>query len=249
MFSIVRCGALICAAFAMALFVAPASARPHHGVHSHKVHHAKFHKRKLHRSYARHRRGMRARHYARSRSYRGAWRHHARHHGRYHARRYARYTNRYRSVRRHHAMRRHHVARRYVAQARHASRRHTRPVAVDVSASRSPLVAVARRYMGTNPTGRSRLWCARFMNLVLKRTGHKGTGSDMARSFVSYGTRVRGPQVGSIAVLSRGRRGGHVGIVTGIDRRGNPIIISGNHGRRVGEGAYPRSRVLAYVKP
>jgi uncharacterized protein (TIGR02594 family) len=123
------------------------------------------------------------------------------------------------------------------------------PVAADISASRSPLVAVARRYMGTNPTGRSRLWCARFMNFVLKRTGHKGTGSDMARSFVSYGKRVHGPQVGSIAVLSRGRGGGHVGIVTGVDKRGNPIIISGNHGRKVGVGAYPRSRVLAYVKP
>lgn len=103
--------------------------------------------------------------------------------------------------------------------------------------------------MGTNPTGRSSLWCARFMNFVLQRTGHKGTGSDMARSFVSYGRRVHGPQVGSIAVLSRGRGGGHVGVVTGVDKRGNPIIISGNHGRRVGEGAYPRSRVLAYVKP
>ncbi len=113
----------------------------------------------------------------------------------------------------------------------------------------SALIAVARRYLGTNPTGRRSLWCARFMNLVLQRTGHRGTGSDMARSFVSYGTRVRGPQVGAIAVLSRGRGGGHVGIVTGVDERGNPVIISGNHGRKVGEGAYPRARVLAYVKP
>jgi hypothetical protein len=37
--------------------------------------------------------------------------------------------------------------------------------------------------------------------------------------------------------------------VTGVDKRGNPIIISGNHGRKVGVGAYPHSRVLAYVKP
>lgn len=122
-------------------------------------------------------------------------------------------------------------------------------MSIAASGSGSSLVSVARRYLGTNPTGRRSLWCARFMNFVLQRTGHKGTGSDMARSFVSYGRRVHGPQIGSIAVLSRGRGGGHVGIVTGVDKRGNPVIISGNHGHRVGEGAYPRSRVLAYVKP
>ena len=87
------------------------------------------------------------------------------------------------------------------------------------------------------------------MNLVLKRTGRPGTGSNMARSFASYGHRVPGPQIGAIAVMSRGRRGGHVGIVSGIDPHGNPIIISGNHGRRVAESVYPRGRIYAYVMP
>ena len=85
--------------------------------------------------------------------------------------------------------------------------------------------------------------------MVLERTGRRGTGSDMASSFASFGSRVSGPQVGAIAVMSRGKRGGHVGIVSGIDRSGNPIIISGNHGGRVGEGAYPRGRIYAYVMP
>ncbi len=111
------------------------------------------------------------------------------------------------------------------------------------------LVANARRYLGGNPTGRSRLWCARFMNMVLERSGMRGSGSDMARSFASYGTRVSGPQVGAIAVMSRGRRGGHVGVVSGIDASGNPIVISGNHGRRVAESVYSKSRVYAYVMP
>ena len=39
------------------------------------------------------------------------------------------------------------------------------------------------------------------------------------------------------------------GVVSGIDPSGNPIIISGNHGHKVGEGVYPRSRVYAYVMP
>lgn len=110
-------------------------------------------------------------------------------------------------------------------------------------------LAIAEGYKGTNPTRKNSLWCADFMNLVLAQSGAKTSKSSLARSFASYGTRLSGPQVGAIAVLSRGKRGGHVGIVKGIDARGNPIIISGNHNRRVGEGTYPRNRVIAYVWP
>jgi len=112
----------------------------------------------------------------------------------------------------------------------------------------SNIVAEARRFIGGNPTGRSRLWCARFMNFVLAKTGHRGTGSDMASSFAHYGRRVSGPQVGAIAVMGR-RGGGHVGVVSGVDAKGNPIVVSGNHGRRVAEAVYPRGRVYAYVMP
>ena len=111
------------------------------------------------------------------------------------------------------------------------------------------LVTEARKYIGTNPTDRKRLWCATFMNLVLAKTGYAGTNSDAARSFAQYGHRISEPKVGAIAVLTRGKNGGHVGVVSGIDANGNPIIISGNHGRTVGEAIYPRSRVIAYVMP
>jgi uncharacterized protein (TIGR02594 family) len=110
-------------------------------------------------------------------------------------------------------------------------------------------LSVARRYKGTNPTGRRSLWCADFMNYVLKRSGMRGTSSSMARDFASYGQRLSGPKVGAIAVLSRGRNGGHVGIVTGIEEDGRIKLISGNHNDVVGEGSYPRSRVIAYVWP
>jgi uncharacterized protein (TIGR02594 family) len=112
----------------------------------------------------------------------------------------------------------------------------------------SGLVASARRYLGTNPTSRGSLWCARFMNMVLQETGHSGTGSDLAASFAHYGTRVSGPQVGAIAVMGR-RGGGHVGIITGIDAQGNPIMISGNNGNRVREAPISRGRIYAYVMP
>jgi uncharacterized protein (TIGR02594 family) len=112
----------------------------------------------------------------------------------------------------------------------------------------SDVVAEARRYIGGNPTGRGSLWCARFMNMVLQRSGHRGTGSDMAQSFASYGQRVSGPQIGAIAVMGR-RGGGHVGVVSGIDADGNPILVSGNNGNRVREASYPRGRIYAYVMP
>lgn len=111
------------------------------------------------------------------------------------------------------------------------------------------LVLEARKYMGTNPTARDRLWCATFMNMVLAKVGYSGTNSDAARSFAQYGRRINEPRIGAIAVLTRGKNGGHVGVVSGIDPSGNPIIISGNHGRKVGEAIYPRSRVIAYVMP
>ncbi|MFZ5693215.1 MAG: TIGR02594 family protein [Pseudomonadota bacterium] len=129
------------------------------------------------------------------------------------------------------------------ARASHAS------VAPTAGLGSSSLVATARAYIGTNPTGMSALWCARFMNLVLEKSGRRGTGSNMAKSFASYGRRIAGPQVGAIAVMSRGRGGGHVGIVSGIDKSGNPIIISGNHNRKVAESVYPRGRIYAYVLP
>jgi uncharacterized protein (TIGR02594 family) len=152
----------------------------------------------------------------------------------------------------------HHASKHYGHRYRHHARRGRYAAAASAEASTSQgfggfggsnLVAEARRYIGGNPTGRGSLWCARFMNMVLERSGHKGTGSDMARSFASYGQRISGPQVGAIAVMSRGRRGGHVGIVSGIDANGNPIVISGNHGRRVAESAYSRGRIYAYVMP
>jgi uncharacterized protein (TIGR02594 family) len=96
----------------------------------------------------------------------------------------------------------------------------------------------------------AKLWCADFMNFVLRKAGGKGTHSRAARSFLNFGKKLDGPRVGAIAVLTRGRKGGHVGVVSGVDADGNPIIISGNHTPKgVGEGVYARSRVIAYVVP
>lgn len=93
------------------------------------------------------------------------------------------------------------------------------------------------------------LWCADFINFILRRTGYSTTNSRAARSFLEYGKRIEGPRVGAIVVLTRGKDGGHVGIVRGTDGQGNIVVISGNHGNRVAESVYPRHRVLGYVVP
>ncbi len=96
----------------------------------------------------------------------------------------------------------------------------------------------------------TKLWCADFMNFVLRRAVGKGTQSRAARSFLKYGVKLDGPRVGAIAILYRaGPNNGHVGVVRGTDGQGNPIIVSGNHGNSVRQSVYDKSRVLAYVMP
>jgi uncharacterized protein (TIGR02594 family) len=139
----------------------------------------------------------------------------------------------------------------YAPRRAHARYRRAAPRSVTPVASAgfggSSLVADARRYLGTNPTGRRSLWCGAFMDKVLRDTGHRG-GGNLAKGYLNYGTRVSGPQVGAIAVMGR-RGGGHVGVVSGVDANGNPIVISGNHNRTVAESVYPRHRIIAYVMP
>jgi uncharacterized protein (TIGR02594 family) len=123
----------------------------------------------------------------------------------------------------------------------------SRRLALTAASTGNALVEEARKYIGTNPTGRRSLWCGAFMDLVLKETGHKG-GGNLAMGYLRYGPHVAGPQVGAIAVMGR-RGGGHVGVVSGIDPNGNPIIISGNHNHTTAESVYPRKRIVAYVVP
>ncbi|HWP24772.1 MAG TPA: TIGR02594 family protein [Xanthobacteraceae bacterium] len=121
------------------------------------------------------------------------------------------------------------------------------------SGETNPLLE-ALRWKGANAAQvgvPAELWCADFMNFILRQTGEKGTGSRAARSFLKYGKPLDGPRVGAIVVFTRGKSEltGHVGIVRGTDGDGNPIVISGNHGKKVAESVYPKHRVLGYFMP
>jgi len=96
----------------------------------------------------------------------------------------------------------------------------------------------------------AQLWCADFMNFILRRSGGAGTHSRAARSFLKYGKKLDSPRVGAIAIMTRaGPNNGHVGIVRGTDGQGNPIIVSGNHGNKVMVSTYKKERVIGYVMP
>lgn len=77
-------------------------------------------------------------------------------------------------------------------------------------------------------------WCAVAVNGVLAETGHTGTRSALARSFLSWGVELLKPTRGAIVVFPRGKSTlyGHVGIVEKV--HGNSItIVNGNIGDMV----------------
>ncbi len=111
-------------------------------------------------------------------------------------------------------------------------------------AGAASVLPVAERYRGTNPTGERRPWCAIFANMVLARTGYRGTGSAAAVSFARYGAPASGPAPGVIAVWPH-----HVGFVVGATGPGRIRVVSGNHNHRVEESTYSTRGVMAFRYP
>lgn len=85
-----------------------------------------------------------------------------------------------------------------------------------------------------------RLWCGDFMAMIAPQAAKRLDNPRWALDWAELPHTT--PHVGAGVVFR-----GHVGIVAGFDARGNPDVISGNHGRRVGRGIYPKERVVAYV--
>lgn len=107
------------------------------------------------------------------------------------------------------------------------------------------LVALARKHLGTNPTGWRSLWCGRFMAMIAPHAAKKIPNPNLAINWTKL-PKVA-PKVGAILVTRRSGGSGHVGVVIAFDKRGNPITISGNHNRKVGIGTYPKYKIIAYV--
>jgi len=81
-----------------------------------------------------------------------------------------------------------------------------------------------------------------------KHLGVANPAGNLARWWAGYGTRANGPAVGVIVVWARGRRSGHVGIITGRNERGW-IVKSGNDGHAVRERVRSVANAIAFRWP
>ncbi|MDO9384228.1 MAG: TIGR02594 family protein [Hyphomicrobiaceae bacterium] len=93
-------------------------------------------------------------------------------------------------------------------------------------------------------------WCAAFLGACLARSGIRGTGSLMARSYASWGKPVAEPEAGCIAVLTRTADPalGHVGFVVGATAD-TLFLLGGNQSDAVSVAAFPKSRLVAVRWP
>jgi hypothetical protein len=132
------------------------------------------------------------------------------------------------------------------AESAHGAVHATTEAKLDLADTANPLVALAMRYEGKNPTGWSHNWCAHYLDMVLQEAGYP-SGGNLARGYASYGQPTPA-RVGMIAVMPN-----HVGVVAFVGDD-YVILVSGNHsgssGRRtVGLGRYTMSRITTFRMP
>lgn len=102
---------------------------------------------------------------------------------------------------------------------------------------------------GANLDPATTAWCAAFVNSTLGQLGVKGTGSNLAKSFLNFGQETQAPKHGDIAVFSRGDPNGpygHVAFVDSVNPDGSVRVLGGNQGRSVSYANFPASRVLGF---
>ena len=79
-------------------------------------------------------------------------------------------------------------------------------------------MGIAKKYNGTNPTGWSRNWCGKYIDIVVRKSGKPGYGAKAYNPRYGRKTRCR---VGAIAMMKS-----HAGFVTSCNK-GSTTIISG----------------------
>ena len=94
-------------------------------------------------------------------------------------------------------------------------------------------------------------WCGGFTAYAFAATGLKAVIDKIpnefprALSWASAGTKLDKPAYGCVVVFTR-KGGGHVGIVVGIDKNGNIMVLGGNQSNHVSIIPFAPSRVHAY---
>lgn len=102
---------------------------------------------------------------------------------------------------------------------------------------------------GQNLDPATTAWCAAFVDATLAQAGKQGTGKLNARSYLEWGQEVSEPQVGDIAVFSRGDPNGwqgHVGLFKGYNEDGTINVLGGNQSNSVSVKPYSADRLLGF---
>ncbi len=99
-----------------------------------------------------------------------------------------------------------------------------------------------------NLSARDTAWCAAFANAALVESGQRGTGSNLASSFMGWGQGTNAPKPGDIVVLRPQARGasGHVGFFDGFDDRGNVRVFGGNQSNAANTRTFAASEVRSF---
>lgn len=112
---------------------------------------------------------------------------------------------------------------------------------------------ISKYHEGTNIEGYDdkAAWCSSFMNWVFEQTGINGTGSALARSWLTWGRELAQSRYGCVVVLERedpcGWQG-HVGFFLRVE--GDQIyLLGGNQLDKVCVHHYPSSSVLGFRWP
>jgi uncharacterized protein (TIGR02594 family) len=125
----------------------------------------------------------------------------------------------------------------------------------EVSGAASNPRILQYRKMGKTPLGGDDgavPWCAIFTNAMLEVTGVPGSGSAMARSYVSSGSfrKLAQPMLGCVAVKSsnRGPASGHVGFYVGEDGL-FLYLMGGNQNDEANISAFRKSEFIGFYWP
>lgn len=93
-------------------------------------------------------------------------------------------------------------------------------------------------------------WCAAAVGAMLKRAGHKPSGSLAARSYEGWGIGLKDPVLGCVATKKRGNSSwqGHVGFVVGASKD-QIFLLGGNQGDAWSVAAFKRSEFTSFRWP
>lgn len=127
-------------------------------------------------------------------------------------------------------------------------------ISVHTTPARADAVSTAERYLGTNPTKMRSRWCANFMNMIERKVGRPGTGSNLAASYLKskHYKRIPRSQLRRGDIVWNGRKGGsHVSYFVGwVECKTGKCArtISGNTSRRV-KYATRNPKALVALRP